>query len=99
MNYALNTSLFGRVEEELRVCYRLLKSQGAIRKANPIGIIQSGSTLQALHQGLGMIEVEWKDADLFPERVRSVRMPGERAHLFTHRQQAAGNIFACIAKG
>ena len=95
---ALHTGLLSGFDQYFRVLNCPIEGNRAMRKANPVGIIEGSCSLQAHDQFLRFVEVEREYAHLVPKRVWVIGMSGERANCFPHCQQATCNIFARIAE-
>src|SRR6266851_9114859 len=95
---ALHTGLLSGFDQYFRVLNCPIEGNRAMRKANPVGIIEGSCSLQAHDQFLRFVEVEREYAHLVPERVWVIGMSCERTDCFPHCQQPACNIFARIAE-
>src|SRR2546425_3681456 len=99
MHYAANASFLSCLNEYLCVLHSLIKRHRPMRKANPIGVVESCCPLQVLDQFLRFVKVERMDTYLVAEWIGIIGMPREGANLFSHCQQSACDIFPCIAEG
>src|SRR5258708_2734990 len=98
MHDALHTGLLSGFDQYFRVLNCPIKGNRAMRKANPVGIIEGSCSLQAHDQFLRCVEVEREYAHPLPEWVWVIGMPCERTNYFPHCQQPTCNIFARLAE-
>src|SRR5215211_7376111 len=67
-------------------------------KPHPVRVVQRRRSAQMLGQVPSVLEVEGRDVDLIAERVRTVRVAGERLHAPAGLQQASGDVPARVAE-
>src|SRR5258706_1041737 len=98
MHDAAHARLLCRPNQRFSILHCPVEGHRAMGKANPISIVKSRRTLQALDQFMRAIKVERENPYRISKRVGIVGMARKRAYLLAHRQQSTRDIFARIAK-
>ena len=98
MHDSADARFFSRPDERFTILDRPIKRDLAMRKANPVGVVESGCSLQTLRQLIRIIKVEWVCAHLVAEWILAVRASGESNDSLPYRKKALCYVFAGVTE-